>query len=380
MASAEVVDVTALVSPISEENPSGVELRRSEYANHFFDLREIFNQSTKAERDLLQAQAFPDEEFPDLKDPQWDEVREGAIEILGQYSKDLSVTSWLIEALIRTEGVPGLRDGFKVMLEICRRYWDTIHPEPDEDEGYAETVSQLVGLTSGDRSVSMLETMPLTHGAGGQYSLFDFSEANRLEGLSGEERQLRISEGAVDRSAFEASFRATPRQHWDDLLEDLDQVIDTIRELGTYLDEHCVRNSYGDDTSPSMTSFRQKLEAIRATVQDLMGELLEDEVADDAAADRDAEAAAAGGEPAAPKAVVGTIQSRGDAIKMIRKVAEFFRKTEPHSFIHFKLDQAAAWAEMPFPELLKELLRDDSAMSELSRRTGIPIPQDESEY
>lgn len=377
MASAEVLDIESLVSPISEENPSGVELRGSEHANQFFDLRETFNQSNKAERDLLQAQAFPDEEFPDLKDPQWDDVREQAIQILTSYSKDVSVASWLIEASMRMDGIVGLRDGFKVMLEICRRYWDAIHPEPDEDEGYAETVSQLTGLTS-ERSFSTLENLPLTNGAGGQYSLFDFNEANRIEGLPSEERQRRIAEGAIERQTFDNSFRATPRKHLDDLLEDLDASIETIRELGTYLDERCVPNSYGEDTSPSMTSFRQKLESIRASVKQLMSDLLED---DEAPAEQDAAAAGGDGEAvrSGTKAVVGTIQSRVDAIKMIRKIAEYFRKSEPHSFIHFKLEQAAKWAEMPFPELLQELLRDDSTMSELSRRTGIPIPQDESD-
>lgn len=276
---------------------------------------------------------------------------------------------------MRLDGIAGLRDGFKVMLEICRRYWDTIHPAPDEDEGYAETVSQLTGLTS-ERSFTTLESIPLTNGGGGQYSLFDFNEANRIEGLAAEERQRRIAEGAVERHTFDDSFRATPRQHWNDLLEDLNAAIATIRELGTYLDERCVPNSYGEDTSPSMTSFRQKLESTRATVQQLMSELL-----DDAEATQEEGAATAGGEGAAtvagPNAVVGTIQSRGDAIKMIRKIADYFRKTEPHSFIHFKLEQAAKWAEMPFPELLQELLRDDSTMNELSRRTGIPIPRDD---
>ncbi|GAA4427619.1 type VI secretion system protein TssA [Bremerella cremea] len=375
MAFPQVLDVETLINPISDENPSGVELRGSEYANEFFDLREIFNQSNKAERELQTAMAFPDEEFPDLKDPQWEEVRDRSIHVLTNYSKDVSVASWLIEAEMRLEGIAGLRDGFKVMQEICRRYWDSIHPQPDEDEGYAETVSQLTGLTS-ERTFGVLDALPLTSGGGGNYSLFDFNEANRIEGMSTEERQRRITEGAIERHTFDESFRATPREHFNDVLEDLDTIIDTIRDLATYLDERCVRNSFGEDTSPSMTSFRQKLEATRSTVQQLISELLLEE------ATPAVEETAQEGEATQdqPKAVAGAIQSRTDAIKLIRKAAEYFRKTEPQSFIHFKLEQAARWAEMPFPELLKELLRDDSAMGELHRRTGIPIPDDEGGY
>ncbi|PQO36205.1 type VI secretion system protein TssA [Bremerella cremea] len=377
MAFAAALDVESLINPISEESPSGVELRQSEFADRFFDLREYFNQSNKAERDIQQAMAFPDEEFPDLKDPEWEEVRDRAIDILATHSKDVSVASWLIEAEMRLEGIAGLRDGFKVMLELCRRYWDNIHPAPDEDEGYAETVSQLTGLTS-ERTFSTLENIPLTNGAGGQYSLFDFNEANRIEGMSMEDKHRRVTQGAIERHTFDESFRATSRDHWNNVIEDLDTTIDTIRELATFLDERCVRNSYGEDTAPSMTSFRQKLETTRASVQQLMSELLLEEVTETEADENAAEGEAT--TASQPKAVVGTIQTRSDAIKMIRKVAEYFRKTEPQSFIHFKLEQAAQWAEMPFPELLKELLRDETAMGELSRRTGIPIPKDESDY
>jgi len=371
MGSPQVLDIESLVSPISEENPSGVELRGSDWAAQFFDLREIFTQSVKAERDIQQAMAFPDEEFPDLHDPQWEDVRDRSIEVLTTYSKDVSVASWLIESVMRLEGIPGLRDGFKMMEQLCETYWDTIHPEPDEDEGFAETVAQLTGLTS-ERSYSNVENLPLTSGGGGSYSLFDFNESNRIDGLSGDEKQRRISEGAVERAEFDNSFRATPRQHWKDLLEDLEELIATLRSLGTFLDEKCVPNSYGEDTAPSLTSFRQKLEEIQKAIKDLMEELLLDEEEDSDATDAEGE----GGEAVASghKAVVGTIQSRSDAIKMIRKIAEYFRKTEPQSFISFKLEQAAEWAEMPFPDLLKELLRDETALGELNRRSGIPLP------
>jgi len=376
MAFPPVLDIEALTNPISEENPSGVELRGSEHANAFFDLREVFNQSNKAEREIETAEAFPDEEFPDLKDPEWDEVRDRSIEILTSYSKDVSVASWLIEATMRMEGLPGLRDGFKVMLELCRRYWDNIHPEPDEDEGYAETVSQLTGLTS-ERTYGILDKLPLTNGGGGSYSYFDFNEANRIDGMDADAKQRRITEGAIERHTFDDSFRATSREHWDNVVEDLDTLITTIRELESYLDERCLRNSYGEETAPSMTSFRQRLESIRSTVQQLMSELLLDDPEE--TTDQPETETEVGSEVQA-KAPTGAIQSRADAIKLIRKAAEYFRKTEPQSFIYFKLEQAARWAEMPFPELLKELLRDETAMGELHRRTGIPIPEDESGY
>jgi len=375
MGSAEVLDIESLINPISEEDPSGPELRRSEHAAIFHDLSGQFSHSVKAEKDHLQAQAFPDEEFPDLKDPEWEDVYKKSIEILATYSKDVSVASWMLEAAIRLDGVAGLRDGFKVMLEICRRYWDNIHPEPDEDYGYADTVSQLQGLAS-ERSDLTLENLSITTGNGMYLSIRDFNEANRMEGMSHDHREQKLATGAVELRTFKDSFAATSRSRLTDIVDDLDQTLTTIRELESFLDERCVPNSYGEDTAPSMTSFRKKIESMKATIEQLMGELLDDEVDPSAAATNEGDGEA--GAATTQKAVVGTIASRSDAIKMIRKIAEFFRKSEPQSFISFKLEQTASWAELPFPELLKELLRDDTAMGELSRRTGIPIPREES--
>ncbi|MEX0794151.1 MAG: type VI secretion system protein TssA [Pirellulaceae bacterium] len=382
MASPEVIDVEALASPISEESPSGVELRRSPQSDLFHNLRALFEKSTRAERDMLQAQAFPDEEFPDLEDPDWEGVQSASLEILSEHSKDLSVTSWLVESLIRTDGVVGLRDGMKLCLEICRRYWANIHPEPDEDDGYEDTVAQLAGLAA-ERSFPVLMAMPLTNGAGGMYSFADFNEANRISGLDSSERQKRLEEGAVDRGTFDNSFQATPAAHWQNMAEDLDLIIQNIRELGSFLDENCTANSYGEETSPSLTSFRQKIEAIQSTIKTLMSDLLDDA---DAAAEGDGTGEVSADGTAAPAGgggggmVVGTIQSRTEAVKALRKVADFFRKTEPHSPVSYALEQVANWAGLTLPELLKELINDSSVLDDLSRRAGIPKVESGDEY
>jgi type VI secretion system protein ImpA len=224
--------------------------------------------------------------------------------------------------------------------------------------------------------------MPLTNGAGGMYSFADFNEANRLSGMDSAERQKRLEDGAVDRGAFDASFQATPRAHWDNMVEDLDQIVATIRELGSFLDEHCVANSYGEETAPSMTSFRQKIEAIQATVKTLISDLLEDDT--DSAADQpgsaEGEAGGSGQGSGGGGMVVGTIQNRTEAVKALRKVADFFRKTEPHSPVSYALEQVAVWAGLSLPELLKELISDSSVLDDLSRRAGIPKTESDDGY
>ncbi len=57
------------------------------------------------------------------------------------------VVGWLIEAIVRLEGICGLRDGLKLCLALTEKFWSTIHPRPDDDEdGARYPLSQLEGL------------------------------------------------------------------------------------------------------------------------------------------------------------------------------------------------------------------------------------------
>jgi type VI secretion system protein ImpA len=55
------------------------------------------------------------------------------------------------------------------------------------------------------------------------------------------------------------------------------------------------------------------------------------------------------------------------------RVAEFFRRTEPHSPVSYALEQAVRWGRMPLPELIRELVTDESVRRDFFRRTGMKI-------
>jgi type VI secretion system protein ImpA len=73
--------------------------------------------------------------------------------------------------------------------------------------------------------------------------------------------------------------------------------------------------------------------------------------------------------------VVGdVIATREDAFRCLLKVAAFFRQTEPHTVLSYSLEQAVRWGRMPLPELLTELIPDDSARLNLFKQVGITPP------
>ena len=61
----------------------------------------------------------------------------------------------------------------------------------------------------------------------------------------------------------------------------------------------------------------------------------------------------AGGAPASvPAAAPGQVASREDALRVLGEIANFFRRTEPHSPLSYTLDEAVRRGRMSWPELL----------------------------
>ena len=84
-------------------------------------------------------------------------------------------------------------------------------------------------------------------------------------------------------------------------------------------------------------------------------------------------AAAGAGDGAAPKKsmAIGEVRSRDEAFRALVKIADYFRKTEPHSPISYALEQAVRWGDMELPDLMKELIVDDTTRQQFFSLTGI---------
>ena len=54
----------------------------------------------------------------------------------------------------------------------------------------------------------------------------------------------------------------------------------------------------------------------------------------------------------------GQIVSREDALRALGEIANFFRRTEPHSPLSYTLDEAVRRGRMTWPELLAEVVAD----------------------
>src|SRR5689334_271836 len=112
-----VVDLVALLQPISDQAPSGESLRYS-------GLYDEINEARRADDNLNQGAWQTEVKAADFR-----QVIDIALPALTTRTKDLQIAAWLCEALVKVHGFLGLRDGLMVVSGMQDKFWDSLHPE-----------------------------------------------------------------------------------------------------------------------------------------------------------------------------------------------------------------------------------------------------------
>ncbi|MBI3861438.1 MAG: type VI secretion system protein TssA [Planctomycetia bacterium] len=369
-----VLDFDALLAPISDDQPTGVNLKTDPKSGELYHkIKREADLSRTSERLLRVAERNEDGSVKDKIDPPvWPSVVEQSIRVLTETSKDLWITAWLIEGLARQDGFAGLRDGFRLVRELSERYWEGLHPPLDEDdvaEGeYTATIqlSRLVGGETEGTLVGPILQIPIVSSSKhGEYSSADYLLAEDLEQMTDPvARQNRIDAGAVTLAQFEPAADETPAEFYQNLLEDVSECIDEYRKMGDLLVEKCV-DADGNQLAPTVSQTERLLDECRERIKYVSRNVL---ATDEEGAGEDAAACGAG-------AASGTVGNREAAFRELLKIADFFSRTEPHSPVSYALRQVVSWGRMSLPELLAELIEEPGVRDTLFKRTGIPRPE-----
>jgi type VI secretion system protein ImpA len=367
MPSADILDFEKLLAPIPGDQPAGVDLRADPTAGSaYYAIKDARSAARAAERQQLMA-----EDAASGSPPDWRPVLTNGTKALAEKSKDLEITAYLIEALVRLHGFAGLRDGFRLARELAEQFWDGLYPLPDE-EGVDTRVAPLTGLNGDDAEgtlINPITKVPLTEGGSvGPFAYFHYQQASAVaQILDEEEREKRIQKGAVSMAKLDRAVAETPAAFFVNLVEDIALCQDEFGKLGAVLEDKC------GSKAPPTSNIRAALTACL----DAVNHLAKDKLAAAAAAAAPEPAAEGEGAAAGPAqaggaaAGDGAIRNREDAFRTLLKLADFFRRTEPHTPVSYALEQAVRWGKMSLPELLSELIPDETPRQQFFKQVGI---------
>lgn len=373
MASPETIQVESLLQPISEDSPTGADIREdTSVSSPYYVLKDARNSARAEERkSMFDGSSSEAEEH-------WRTIINTAPEVLSGQSKDLEVATWLTEALLRRHGYPGLRDGFKIIHGLIENFWDNLFPMPDED-GMETRVSPLTGLNGEGAEgvlIAPIRNIPLTEaGEPSPYAYWQYQQALELQKINDEEQRAeKASKIGFDMDDITNAVMNSSDSFYVNLVDDLDECITEYRAISQLLDQHC-----GTHEAPPTSNVIGVLEDCLGVAKHIgKNKLPVAEEAGEAAESGDAAAgdAPAGGTGAAAGAR-GHVQNRNEAFRQLAEIAEFFRKTEPHSPISYILDKAVRWGDLPLSDLMKELIPDSTARQFYGSLTGVKV---EDEY
>lgn len=321
-----MLNLERLLAPVSADKPCGDDLAFSSEIDAIVRARQADDPS-------LEQGAWVTE----LKEADWKFVARECAQLIEKRSKDLQLAVWLAEATVRTAGLREFGDSLLLTAMLCERYWDGLHPLPDED-GVERRIGNLSWLAA--RIAPWLRDVPLTEGAGG-HALRDFDVAR--------------AQGADALAKLEGARQRTPQAFYTNLMHDCEHCAAAIDRL-----ERSVDAVVGAD-GPSFSAARSALESLVLFIKPALKEAAPPAAAADGAA----------AAPALAAASAGPLQSRAQALAQLRAVADYFRRTEPHSPVAYLADKAAQWGEQPLHVWLRAVVKDDAAFAHIEEMLGV---------
>jgi type VI secretion system protein ImpA len=342
MASPPLLDADALLLPIPGENPAGEPIS--------FQLRETLNESRKAiDPDLYPAD---DPMRPELRPADWPGIVRLAKEVLTGTSKDLLVAARLTEALVKLHGFAGARDGFRLLRQLVNDCWERLNP-PIEDgdlEVRAAPFNWLDDPDLGARFPTTLRAVPLV--AGENYAWQQW-------------HQMQAGRGPLTAEVFERAVAATPREFCQ-------QTVDDLAEARTELNllTECLRSRL-NEVAPGLFEVHKALEECEVLALQILERKGPAPIAE---AEPSTEEASTEG-PAVEKTGPGRRPTtRADVYAQLNELANVLQQMEPHSPIPYLIQKAVELGGLPFPQLMRALIRDENILSEMNRELGIKEP------
>ena len=332
-----------LLSPIRPGQPCGDDLS-------FSNELDAIGQARKFDDPSLDQGEWVTE----LKEADWDFVERTCVSLLATRSKDLRLAVWLAEAAAKRSGMAGLAESFLVLAGLFDTFWDDgLFPESDGDD-HDQRVGNLSWILG--RTPGLLREMRVTDGNNSSYSLLDFETARKNPNGAGPKLADLEAARRVNSNAFRTSFANAAQA-----------CLEALRALERAADARLKGDSPGFSTAREAIESMMHLMPVAPT-----------------SVTTSTPTQTGGAEPAptdSPVAQVqtthatpghsGPIASRSQAIASLRSVAEFFRRTEPHSPVSYFADKAADAADQDLHAWLRSVVKDEGSLAHIEELLGV---------
>lgn len=371
MSSPSLINIAALIIPFEGVLSVGNDLREDpSYTSEYSQIKDARRAARDAERNNM----FDGDSNEALE--HWQKIIILAPKLIQTQSKDLEVACWLTEALVRKHGFQGLRDGFTLIHQLIKNFWEAgLYPAEDED-GIETRVASIAGLNGEGADgvlLSPIRNSAITEDASySPFSLWQYSQAVDISRVENSDKKNSLLEkNGFSMDDIEKAVNQSSSEFYIALFDDIDICLTEYRAIKTLLIDYC-----GNYDAPSTNKIIELLEDAKSALNHIAKAKLpaittkmttdEMQVKEKKPSTASATSINTMNEP---------LNSRDDAFKQLNAISEYFLKTEPHSPISYILSKAIKWGNMPLEELMQELIPDSSSREVYGSLTGVKVDE-----
>lgn len=267
-----------LLEPISAESPCG---GSASSQKNYEKLREARKPNEAAIEAFMAPR--PDGSTRVMNRDMWapkepNRLIEMLVDLLTTRSKDLELAAWLSETLLWRHGLAGFHEGLLLIRGLLERYWETLHPLPEEGDQYMRIRHlEWIGMTESSKDSSPSLAIGFISVTQSGLTLNQFTDARGVpyEAAAGEsrgateKRSEAVEAGKTTPEEFDQGFDATPKAFYKELRTGVAACRATMEEL----DEFC-RERFSPDP-PGFTKIKGVLEKAEGEILILLRRKLE---------------------------------------------------------------------------------------------------------
>jgi type VI secretion system protein ImpA len=292
-----------------------------------------------------------DADEDEARQADWASVRKLALDTLANTSKDLLVAARLTEAETYLHGFAGLRDGLRLLTALVDRAWDRMYPEIGEDHDADVRLGPITWLNDKMRASKLPHVVSLTalvSADGRSFNFYDWQDANR-------------------RPDCEVILQAADRKDVQITVEDLRECFQALKDLTAILDrdDRLAGNAPGLASTDNPTNLGQSVFNCMKLAEEFLERKGGFQEGEPAVNDKKI------GADDKPKPTVAAANDRASLYRQLEQTAAALRRIEPHSPIPFLIQRAVKLGQLEFPELMKKIIREETALGEIARLLGL---------
>ena len=344
---AHCLDIDQLLEPIPGEFPAG---DARAYAHR---LQEQLNELRREDDPDDYDEATRPAEF---KKADWDGVVELASAALQAESKDLRVACHLVEALVQLEGFAGLHQGLTLLKRLVEGCWNWLIPFEEDDDPDARSAPLTNMLDDPVRGLcfpNQIRTLAILGRGDTATSVLDWKN------VSGD---ASVRDNILNTTDVEALATAA---------DESEACLTELKSLCAALEERLAEHA------PSLLNLGEAITDCRNLARSALQQLRPELAASQDEPDSDE--AASGQAQKQPQTSGGkNIEvDRQSVYQQIEDAANLLGRLEPHSPVPYLVKSTVELGRLPFPEMIKQFVREENTLCELYRELGINTPADE---